>query len=80
LSSDFKPLQEAEVAVQPTTDADNDERIEFKISMDIEGMVDIKVRDKKLNKPVPIKFKFHTGLSDSQIKQQRKELAIRHKD
>lgn len=78
LSSDFKPLQEAEVAVQPTTDADNDERIEFKIGMDIEGMVDIKVRDKKLNKPVPIKFKFHTGLSDSQIKQQRKQLAIRH--
>jgi len=78
LSSDFKPLQEAEVAIQPTSDAENSERIEFIIAMDIEGMVEIKVRDTVLNKPVPLKFKFHTGLSEAQIDDQRNQLLARH--
>ena len=78
LSSNYKPLQEAEVEVQPTTEDKNDDRLEFKISMDTEGLVDINVRDKILNKPVPIKFKYHAGLSDSQIDQKRKELTARH--
>lgn len=78
LSSKFTPLQEAEVAVQPTNEAVNEDRIEFKISMDTEGMVDIKVRDKILNKPIPIKFKFNTGLLDSEVKEQRRQLIKRH--
>jgi molecular chaperone DnaK (HSP70) len=78
LSSNFVPLQEAEVAIKPASEHENEERIEFKIIMDAEGMVDIKVRDKLLNKPVPIKFKFCTGLSDSEINEQRKQLVARH--
>ena len=78
LSSNFTPLQTVEVDIQPTSEAENGERIEFKVMMDTEGMVDIKVRDKVLNKPVPIKLKFHTGLSDSQINDQRNQLAARH--
>ena len=46
--------------------------------MDIEGLVDIKVRDRLLNKPVPIKFKFQTGLSDAEIEDERKQLLRRH--
>ena len=75
LSSNFTPLQEVEVSIEPTTEADIHDRIEFQISMDAEGMVDIKVRDTKLNKPVPIKFKYHTKLSDAEIKEQRDKLA-----
>jgi len=78
LSSNFTPLQQVEVDVQPTSGDENDGRIEFKVAMDTEGMVDINVRDKVLNKPVPIKFKFHTGLSDSQINEQRDQLVARH--
>ena len=78
LSSNFSPLQQVEVDVQPTSGDENDGRIEFKVKMDIEGMVDINVRDKVLNKPVPIKFKFHTELSDSQINEQRDQLVARH--
>jgi len=78
LSSNFTPLQEAQVQVQPVEEKDNDDRIEFKIVMDTEGMVDIQVRDKLLNKPVPIKFKFHTGLSESEIEEQHKQLVTRH--
>jgi molecular chaperone DnaK len=79
LSSNFAPLQEAEIAIQPTSEQDNEGRIEFKVTMDAEGMVDIEVRDKLLNKPVPIKFKFCTELSDSEINDQRKQLVARHK-
>lgn len=79
LSANFTPLQDARVDIESTMDDKNEERIEFKISMDTEGLVDIKVRDKLLNKPVPIQFRFHTGLSENDIKQQRNELAIRHK-
>jgi molecular chaperone DnaK len=78
LSDNFTPLQEVQVEVQPAEEKDNDGRIEFKIKMDTEGMVDIKVRDKLLNKPVPINFKFHTGLSDDEIKKQHKQLVARH--
>lgn len=78
LSSNFIPLEEAEVKVQPTEAANNDNRIEFKVNMDSEGLVDIKVRDKLLNKPVPIKFKFHTGLSDSDLDQMKTQLQRRH--
>ncbi|OHB50010.1 MAG: hypothetical protein A2Y10_13840 [Planctomycetes bacterium GWF2_41_51] len=78
LSSNFTPLQQVEVDVQPTSGDENHGRIEFKVTMDTEGMVDIKVRDKVLNKPVPIRFKFHTGLSDSQINDQRNQLVSRH--
>ncbi|NQV34144.1 MAG: Hsp70 family protein [Phycisphaeraceae bacterium] len=74
LSSHFTPLQEAEVSVQPTTEAINDDRIEFTIKMDTEGMVDITVRDKVLNKPVPINFKYPIKLSDAEIKEQRDKL------
>ena len=78
LSNNFTPLQQVEVDVQPTSGDENDGRIEFKVTMDTEGMVDIQVRDKVLNKPVPIKFKFNTGLSDSQINDQRNQLVARH--
>jgi molecular chaperone DnaK len=79
LSKNCTPLQEAEVEVQPTDEASNHDRIEFKIGMDIEGLVDITVRDRLLNKPVPITFKFHTGLSDSEIDEAREQLLRRHK-
>jgi len=78
LSSEFTPLQEAEVAVQPAGEADNHDRIEFKINMDTEALVNIEVRDKILNKPIPIKFKFHAGLSDSDIDKMRTQLKKRH--
>jgi hypothetical protein len=71
-------LQEVEVKVQPTDEANNRDRIEFIIQMDTEGLVDIKVRDTLLNKPVPIRFKFDTGLSDSDIEQARQQLVARH--
>jgi len=77
-SDNYTPLQEAQVEIQPTDWASNDDRIEFNVSMDIEGLVDIKVRDKLLNKPVPIKFKFVTGLSDGEIEQARIQLLQRH--
>ena len=78
LSSNFTPMQQVEVEVQPTSEAENDGCIEFRVTMDTEGMVDIKVRDKKLNKPVPMKLKFNTELSDSQINDQRNQLVARH--
>ncbi|MCF7955174.1 MAG: Hsp70 family protein [Phycisphaerae bacterium] len=78
LSSNFKPLQEAEISIQPTNEEDNDDRIEFMVAMDTEGMVDIKVRDVKLNKPVPIKFKFGVGLSEEDLNEQREQLLARH--
>jgi len=78
LSKNCTPLQEAEVEVQPTDEANNADRIEFKIHMDAEGLVHIDVRDKLLNRPVPIKFKFHTGLSDSDVEEARKQLLARH--
>ena len=60
LSDNFTPLEQAEVKVQPTDEEDNEDRIEFKITMNEEGLVDLKVRDKLLNKPVPIKFSFQS--------------------
>jgi molecular chaperone DnaK (HSP70) len=78
LSKNCTPIQEAEVEVQPTDEESNRDRIEFKISMDAEGLVHIEVRDKLLNRPVPIKFKFHTGLSDSDVEEARKQLLARH--
>jgi len=78
LSKNCTPLQEAEVEVQPTDEANTADRIEFKIHMDAEGLVHIDVRDKLLNRPVPIKFKFHTGLSDSDVEEARKQLLARH--
>jgi len=78
-SSNCTPLQEVEVEVQPTDEANNTDRIEFKIRMDEEGLVHIDVRDKLLNQPVPIKFKFHTGLSDSDVEEARKQLLARHR-
>jgi len=80
LSSNFIPFQEVRVDIQPTSEADNADRIEFKVEMDAEGMVDIKVRDKKLNKPVPINFKYHTALSEAEIEEQRTQLKKRHDD
>ena len=79
LSSDFTPLEEAEIDVQPTDESDNDDRIEFLTSMDTQGLVNIKVRDILLDKPVPIKFKFHTGLSDRDISKMKTQLQSRHK-
>lgn len=78
LSDDCEPLHQVEVKVQPTDEANNRDRIEFRIRMDAEGLVHIEVRDKLLNKPVPIKFKFHTGLSDSDIEKARSQLLARH--
>jgi molecular chaperone DnaK (HSP70) len=78
LSKNCTPLQEAEVDVQPTDEKNNSDRIEFKVSMDAEGLVHIEVRDKLLNRPVPIKFKFHTGLSDGDVEEARKQLLARH--
>ena len=78
-SEDCTPLQEAEVQVQPTDEANNTDRIEFAIHMDAEGLVHIDVRDTLLNKPVPIRFKLDTGLSDSDIEEARKQLRARHK-
>ena len=79
LSSNFTPLEEAEVRVQPTDAANNDDRIEFKITMDTEALVNITVRDTLLNKPVPITLKFHAGLSNSDIDKMRSQLLARHK-
>jgi len=78
-SSSCTPLQEAEVQVQPTDQANNTDRIEFAIHMDAEGLVDLNVRDTLLDRPVPIRFKLDTGLSDSDIEQARKQLQSRHK-
>ena len=77
-SKDCKPLHEVDLEVQPTNKANNTDRIEFKINMDVEGLVHIKVRDKVLNKPVPITFKFHTGLSEGDIQEKRSQLLARH--
>ena len=71
LSKNYLPLQEAEVEVQPTDPANNDNRIEFTIHMDSEGLVHIEVRDKLRNWPVPIKLKFDTGLSDIALEEAR---------
>ncbi|MCD4831697.1 MAG: Hsp70 family protein [Anaerohalosphaeraceae bacterium] len=79
LSENSTPLEEAEVKVQPTNEADNGDRIEFKIRMNEEGLVDLKVRDKILNKPIPIKFNFKTGLSDKEIDGMKNQLELRHK-
>lgn len=78
LSKNCAPLQEVEVEVQPTDEANNDDRIEFTIHMDDEGLVHIEVRDRLRNRPVPIKLKFDTGLSDSDIEQAREQLLSRH--
>lgn len=77
-SEDFVPLVEAEVEIQPTDEANNDDRIQFKTKMDVEGLVSIEVRDKLLNKPVPIRLKFDTGLSDADIEQRQRQLEARH--
>jgi len=78
LSKNCTPLQEAEVQVQPTDEANNTDRIELTIRMDAEGLVHIEVRDKLLNRPVPIRFKFDTGLADSDIEEARRQLLARH--
>jgi molecular chaperone DnaK len=78
LSQNCTPLQEVEVEVQPTDEANNEDRIEFTIHMDDEGLVRIEVRDKLRNRPVPIKFKFDTGLSDSALEEARAQLLARH--
>lgn len=77
-SADCTPFQEAEVEVQPVDEASNTDRIEFKIRMDAEGLVHIDDRDKLLNRPVPITFKFHTSLSDSNGEEARKQFLARH--
>jgi len=78
LSRNCTPLQEVEVEAQPTDEANNTDRIEFTIQMDSEGLVHIEVRDRLLNKPVPIKFRFDTGLSDGDIEEARQQLLARH--
>jgi len=78
LSDNYTPLQQAEVSVQPTDKSNNTDRIEVKTTMDTEALVHIEVRDKILNKPIPIKFKFHAGLSDSDIGQMKNQLKKRH--
>ena len=78
LSKNCAPLEEVEVQVQPTDESNNNDRIEFRILMDTEGLVHIDVRDKLLNKPVPIKLKFHTGLTDSDVQEKRKCFLARH--
>jgi len=78
LSRNCTPLQEVKVQVQPTDEAKNAGRIEFTIRMDTEGLVHIDVRDTLLNKPVPIQFKFATGLSDGDLKAARQQLLARH--
>jgi molecular chaperone DnaK len=78
LSRNCTPLQDVQVRVQPTDEANNSQRIEFTIRMDTEGLVHIDVRDTLLNKPVPIQFRFDTGLSDSDLKEARQQLLARH--
>ena len=78
LSKNCTPLEEVEVQVQPTDESNNDDRIEFKVTMDAEGLVHIDVRDKLRNKPVPIKLKFHIGLSDGEVQEERKRFLARH--
>lgn len=78
-SSSCTPLREAEVQVQPTDAANNTDRIEFAIHMDAEGLVDLNVRDTLLDRPVPIRFKLDSGLSDSDIEEARQQLQARHK-
>lgn len=78
LSDNCVPIHEAKVKVQPADKANNDDRIEIKISMDTEGLVHLDVRDMLLDKPVPIEFKFHTGISDEEIDAERKQFRARH--
>lgn len=78
LSKSCTPLQDVEVQVQPTAESNNKDRIEFKILMDTEGLVHINIRDKLLNKPVPIELKFHTGLSESDVEEERRRFLERH--
>jgi molecular chaperone DnaK len=78
LSKNYTPLQQAEVSVQPTDKSNNNDRIEVKTTMDTEALVKIEVRDKILNKPIPIKFKFQAGLSNSDIDQMKNQLKKRH--
>jgi molecular chaperone DnaK (HSP70) len=78
LSKNCTPLQEVQVQVQPTDEANNPDRIEFTIRMDAEGLVHIDVRDTLLNKPMPIQFRFDTGLSDGDLKEARQQLLARH--
>lgn len=78
LSNNCTPLQEVQVEVQPTDAANNEDRIEFTIHMDDEGLVHIEVRDRLCNRPVPIKLKFDTGLSDTAIEEAREQLLARH--
>ena len=78
LSGNCTPLQDVQVQVQPTDEANNSQRIEFTIRMDAEGLVHIDVRDTLLNKPVPIQFRFDTGLSDGDLKEARQQLLARH--
>jgi molecular chaperone DnaK len=77
-SDRYVPLQQAQVSVQPTDDENNINRIEVKTRMDEEALVSIEVRDKILNRPVPIKFKFSAGLSESDIEQLKDKLRKRH--
>jgi molecular chaperone DnaK (HSP70) len=78
LSMNCTPLEDVEVQVQPTDESNNNDRIEFKVRMDTEGLVHIDVRDKLRNEPVPIELKFHTGLSDSDVQEERKRFLARH--
>jgi len=78
LSENYTPLQQAEIKVQPTDKENNDDRIEVKTIMDTEALVKIEVRDTILNEPVPIEFKFHAGISDSDIEKMRTQLQARH--
>jgi molecular chaperone DnaK len=77
-SSDYTPLIQAEVPIQPTDEASNENRIEFQVVMDTEGLVKMTVRDKILNKPIPIQFNVKTALSDEEIASQRSQLEARH--
>lgn len=79
-SDEFTPFKDVQVRVKPTEQQQNDDRIEFKIAMDCEGLVSIKVRDTLLNESVPIELNFDTALSERDIQQQRKELRYRHKN
>ncbi len=80
LSSDFTPFKNVKVRVKPTDKNQNGDRIEFKVAMNCQGLVNINVRDILLNEPVPLEFDFDGSLSQNDIRDQRDQLKDRHED
>jgi molecular chaperone DnaK len=80
LSKDFTPFKDFEVKVKPTNKSDNQDRIEIKVSMDEQGLVHCRAKDRLLDEPADVEFNFDTSLSDDDIDRQRDDLENRHEN